>query len=190
MRESNETAEDVWTRILQTETIREIDDITPTESKFSSVFERSTGDYKSEKQIKNEMAIEIMKEHFQYYKYRSKDSNKSIDGNVQKRPQTRNRSKKSGIDRNKRRPENQSTKLKDNWCGTCRATTWTGQHNCSARALDCRNCNQKRRNEQSYRLLKRNQHLDRAIPSVEKDRWNYQKLENVKNNKKKGNAIT
>ena len=46
-RETNETAEDVWTRILQTEKNCEFDNVTPAElfaSKFLSLIGRSTGD--------------------------------------------------------------------------------------------------------------------------------------------------
>ena len=48
VREPNETAEDVWTRILQTEKNCEFDSVTPAKhiaSKFLSQIGRSTGDY-------------------------------------------------------------------------------------------------------------------------------------------------
>ena len=51
-RETNETAEDVWTRILQTEKNCEFDNVTPAElfaSKFLSLIGRSTGDYELKK---------------------------------------------------------------------------------------------------------------------------------------------
>ena len=52
------------------------------------------------------------------------------------------------------------------------------------------NANQKGAMKNVEKLFKGNQHLGRATPSAEKERWNYETLENVKNNKKKGNAIT
>ena len=61
-RESNETAEDVWTKILQTEKKCELDKVTPAEliaSKLLSLIGRSTEDYELEKKIrKSDMTIE------------------------------------------------------------------------------------------------------------------------------------
>ena len=54
-REPNETAEDAWTRILQTEKNCEIDKVTPAEliaSKFLILIGRSTGDYELKKKIR------------------------------------------------------------------------------------------------------------------------------------------
>ena len=51
-REPNETAEDVWTRILQTEKNCEFAKVTPAEliaSKFSSLIGNSTGEYELKK---------------------------------------------------------------------------------------------------------------------------------------------
>ena len=52
VRESNEMADDVWTRILQTEKYCEIDDVTPAEliaSEFLSLIGRSAGDFELKK---------------------------------------------------------------------------------------------------------------------------------------------
>ena len=61
-REKSETAEDVWTRILEAEKNCEIENVTPAEliaSKFLSLFGRSTSDYELKKKIrKNDMTIE------------------------------------------------------------------------------------------------------------------------------------
>ena len=63
-REPNETVEDVWTRVLQTEKNCEFDKVTPAElieSKFPSVMGRSTGEYELKKKIwKSDMTIETI----------------------------------------------------------------------------------------------------------------------------------
>ena len=61
-REPNESAEDVWKRILQTEKNSEFDEVTPVKliaSKFLSLIGRSSGDYELKKKIrKSVMTIE------------------------------------------------------------------------------------------------------------------------------------
>ena len=84
-REPNETAEDVWTRILQTEKNCEFDNVTPAEliaSKFLSLIGRSTGDYELKKKIrKSNMTIETITDLIHEYMYdRLNDSNNSNDG--------------------------------------------------------------------------------------------------------------
>ena len=63
-REKHETAEDVWTRILQVEKNCEFENVTPAKllaSKFFSVIGRSTGDYELVKKIrKSDMTIETI----------------------------------------------------------------------------------------------------------------------------------
>ena len=60
----NETADDVWTKILQTEKNCEFDEVTPAEltaSKFLSLIGRSTGDYELKNKIrKSDMTIETL----------------------------------------------------------------------------------------------------------------------------------
>ena len=84
-REPNETAEDVWTRILQTEKNCEFDNVTPAEliaSKFLSLIGRSMGDYELKKKIrKSNMTIETITDLIHEYMYdRLNDSNNSNDG--------------------------------------------------------------------------------------------------------------
>ena len=97
-REPNETAEDVWTRILQTEKNCEFDRVTPAEliaSKFLSLIGRSTGDYELKKKTrKSVMTIETITDLIHELMYdRLNDSNNSNDGrdikHVQERPQKR-----------------------------------------------------------------------------------------------------
>ena len=121
-REPNETAEDVWTRILQTEKNCEFDNVTPAEliaSKFLSLIGRSTGDYELKKKIrKSNMTIETITDLIHEYMYdRLNDSNNSNDGrnikHVQERPEKRKWSEKTSYDKNKndRSIKNQDTKI-------------------------------------------------------------------------------
>ena len=96
IREPNESAEDVWTRILQTETNCEFDNVTLAEliaSKFLSLIGRSTGDYELKKKIrKSNMTIETITDLIHEYMYdRLNDWNHSNDRRhvkpVQERPQ-------------------------------------------------------------------------------------------------------
>ena len=85
IREPNETAEDVWTRSLQTEKNCKFDNVTPAEliaSKFLSLIGRSTGDYELKKKIqKSNMTIETIADLVHEYMYdRLNDSNNSNDG--------------------------------------------------------------------------------------------------------------
>ena len=116
IREPNETAEYVWTRILQTEKNCEFDNVTPAELialKLLSRIGRSTGDYELKKKIrKSNMKIETITDLIHEYMYdRLNDSKNSNDGrnvkHVQERPQKRKWSEKSSYERNKRRPEYQ-----------------------------------------------------------------------------------
>ena len=72
-REPNETAEDVWTRILQTEKNCETDNVTTAEllaSKFLSLIGRSTGDYELKKKFrKSNMTIETITDLIHEYMY-------------------------------------------------------------------------------------------------------------------------
>ena len=63
-RGKHETAEDVWTRILQVETNCEFEKVTPADllaSQFLSVIGRSTGEYELKKKIrKRDLTIETI----------------------------------------------------------------------------------------------------------------------------------
>ena len=148
-REPNESAEDVWTRILQTEKNCEFDNVTPAElitSKFLSLIGRSTRDYELKKKIrKSDMTIETITDLIHEYMYdRLNDSNNSNDGrdikHVQERPQKRKWHEKTSYDKNKRRPEYNKERYKDNRCGQCGTPNWTREHICPAKSVECRNC--------------------------------------------------
>ena len=72
-REKSETAEDVWTRILQVEKNCELENATPGEliaSKFPSLSGRSTGDNEIKKKIrKSDMTIETITNLVHKYMY-------------------------------------------------------------------------------------------------------------------------
>ena len=92
-REKHETAEDVWTRILQVEKNCEFENVTPAEliaSTFLSVIDRSTGDYASkEKTRQSEKTIKTMTALIREHMYdRLNDSNNLNDGKNQTRKRT------------------------------------------------------------------------------------------------------
>ena len=105
VREPNETAEDVWTRILQTEKNSEINNFTAAEliaSKFLSLIRRSMGDYELKIKVQmSNMRIETITDLIHEYMYdRLNDSNSLNNGrnvkHIQERPQKRKWSEKSG----------------------------------------------------------------------------------------------
>ena len=136
------------------------------------------------------MTIETITDLIHEYMYdRLNDSNNSNDGrnvkHVQERPQKRKWSEKSSYERNKKRPEYQKQKYKDNRCGQCGAPNWSRQHICPARTVECRNCKKKGHYEKMCRLPKRIQYVDKISSSAEEDDWDYNKIQSINNNKKK-----
>ena len=136
------------------------------------------------------MTIETITDLIHEYMYdRLNDSNNSNDGrnvkHVQERPQKRKWSEKSSYERNKRRPEYQKQKYKDNRCGQCGAPNWSRQHVCPARTVECRNCKKKGHYEKMCRLPKRIQYVDKISSSAEEDNWDYNKIQSINNKKKK-----
>ena len=197
-REPNETAEDVWTRILQTEKNCEFDRVTPAEliaSKFLSLIGRSTSYYELKKKIrKSDMTIETITDLIHEYMYdRLNDSNNSNDGrdikHVQERPQKRKWTERPVYERNKRRPDCHKERHKDNRCGQCGALNWTRQHICPAKSVECRNCKKRGHYEKMCRIPRRIQYLEKTTSSAEEDNWDYDKIQKINNNKKKGEYI-
>ena len=197
-REPSESAEDVWTRILQTEKNCEFHNVTPAEliaSKFLSLIGRSTGDYELTKKIrKSDMTIETITDLIHGYMYdRLNDSNNSNDGrdikHVQERPQKRKWHEKTSYDKNKRRPEYNKERFKDNRCGQCGMPNWTRQHICPAKTVECRNCKKRGHYEKMCRIPKRIQHVDKTTSSAEEDNWDYDKIQRINNSKKKNDYI-
>ena len=135
-REPNESAEDVWTRILQTEKNCEFDKVNPAEliaSKFLSVIGRSTGDYELKKKIrKSDTTIETKTDLIHENMYdRLIDSSNSNYGrdikHVQERPQKRKWHEKTSYDKNKR--SRSTTKKGTNITDAVNVERQTGQDN-------------------------------------------------------------
>ena len=135
-RETHETAEDVWTRILLVEKNGEFENVTPAEptaSKFMSVIGRSAGDYELKKKIrKSDMTIGTITALVHEHMYDClNDSNNSKEiKNVQERQYKRKWTDKSDTDRTKKRPEYQKQKPKG-------APNWSRLHFCPAKTPDC-----------------------------------------------------
>ena len=193
-REKHESAEDVWTRILQVEKNCEFENVTPAEliaSKFLSVIGRSTGDYELKKKIrKSGMTIETITALIHEHMYdRLNDSNNSNDGkeikHVQERPYKRKWTEKTDADKMKKRPEYQKQKPKDNRCGQCGAPNWSRQHICPAKSAECRKCERRGHYEKMCRLMRRVQYVDKTTSSAEEDNWDYEKIQRIENTKQK-----
>ena len=105
----NETAEDVWTRILQVEKNCEFENVTPAEliaPKLLSLIGRSTGDYELKKKIrKSDMTIETNTDMIHEYMYdRLNESNNSNDRKEIQHIQDRQWSDKSSYERPRKKP--------------------------------------------------------------------------------------
>ena len=101
-----------------------------------------------EKIRKSNMTIETFTDLIHEYMYdRLNDSENSNDGRneklIQERSQIRKWSETSGFERNKKRPEYQKQRHKDNSCGQCGAPNWPRKHLCPARTVECRSCRKK-----------------------------------------------
>ena len=197
-REPNGSAEDVWIRILQTEKNCEFDNVTPAELialKFLSLIGRSTGDYELKKKIrKSDMTKATITDLIHEHMYdRLNDSNNSNDGrdikHVQERPQKRKWHEKTSYDKNKRRPEYNKERYKDNRCGQCGTPNGTRQHICPAESVECRNCKKRGHYEKMCRIPKKIQHVDKTTSSAEEDNWDYDNIQRINNNKKKNDYI-
>ena len=193
-RKKHESAEDVWTRILQVEKNCEFENVTPAEliaSKFLSVIGRSTGDYELKKKIrKSGMTIETKTALIHEHMYdRLNDSNNSNDGkeikHVQERPYKRKWTEKTDADKMKKRPEYQKQKSKDNRCGQCGAPNWSRQHICPAKSAESRKCVRRGHYEKMCRLMRRVQYVDKTTSSAEEDNWDYEKIQRIENTKQK-----
>ena len=193
-REKHETAEDVWTRILQVEKNCEFENVTSAEliaSKILSVIGRSTGDYELKKKIrKSDMTIETKTALIHEHMYdRLNEPNNSNDGkenkHVQERPYKRNWTDKTDRDKSKRRPENQRYKQRNNRCGQCGAPNWTRQHICRAKMAECRNCERRGHYEKMCRSSKRVQYIKKTTSSAEEDSWDYKRIQRTNDNKQK-----
>ena len=109
-RETPETVEDVWTRILQVEKNCEFENVSPAEliaSKVLSVIGWSTGDYELKNKIrKSDMTIETRPALIHEHMYdRLNESNNSNDGkeikHVQEQPYKRKWTDKTNQDKSK-----------------------------------------------------------------------------------------
>ena len=135
------------------------------------------------------MTIEAITDIIHEYMYdQLNDSNNSNDGrnvkHVQESPQKRKWSENASYERNKKRPEYQKQRYKDNRGGQCGAPNWSRQHICPAGTVECRNCRKKGHYEKMCRLPKKIQHVDKASSSAEEDNWDYIKIQSISNNKK------
>ena len=133
-RESNETAADVWKRILEVEKNCEFEIITVAEhlaSQFLSLIGKSTGDYELKKKIrKSEMSVEAITEAIHEYMYDMYEI-------LNECPKTEEDKKIRYVEQ--RKPTERNLKVRRLDCNRCGAPNWSKQHNCPAKRKKCAN---------------------------------------------------
>ena len=138
-RESNETAADVWKRILEVEKICEFETITAAEllaSKFLSLIGNSTGDYELKKKIrKSDMSVEAITEAIHEYMYEKLNESPETDEDKKIR-HVEKRKLKYGKEHTERNPK--TARRLD--CNRCGAPNWSKQHECPAKGKKCAKC--------------------------------------------------
>ena len=135
------------------------------------------------------MTIETITDLIHEYMYdrlnNSNNSNDELDvKHVQKRPQKRKWPEKSSYERNKRRPDYNRERCKDNRCGQCGAPNWTRQYIRPAKSRECRNCKKRGHYEKMCRIPQRIQHVHKTA-SAEEDNWDYDKIQKINNKKQR-----
>ena len=193
-REKNETAEDVWTRILRVKKNCQFENVTPAEliaSKNLSLIGRSTGDYELKKKIrKRDMTIEAITDLIHENMYdRLNESKNSNDGrgiqHIQERQYKRKWSDKSEYERPRKKLDSQKPHHKDNRCGQCGAPNWSRMNTCPAKSAESGNYKRRGHYEKMCRSIKKTQHIERQSSSAEEDNWVYNKMQKVNGNDQK-----
>ena len=137
-KERNETAADVWKRILDVKENCEFETITAAEliaSKFHSLIGKSTGDYELQKKIrKSDMSIEAITDAIHEYMYEK----------LNESPETEEEKKIRHVDKRKLTQNEEQTerypKTRRLDCKKCGAPNWSKQLECPARGKKCAKC--------------------------------------------------
>ena len=174
-RETNETAADVWKRILDVEKNCEFETITAAEliaSKFLSLIRKSTGDFEIKKKIrKSDMSIEAITDAIHEYMYE-----KLIDS-----PETEEEKKIRHVDKRKITKNKEQTepylKTRRLDCKKCGAPNWSKQHECPARGNKCEKCGKLGHYAKCCRSIRKMNHIaDEETESADEDDWTPDKI--------------
>ena len=149
-RKNGESAADVWKRILEVEKNCKFENITAVEalaSKFLSLIEKSTGDYKLKKKIrKSDKSVEAITDAIHEYMYEKLNHS----------PETHEK-KVIYIEKRKftltKKQADKNTKFGKNRRG---APNWSKQHECPARGTKCAKCGEPGHNTKCCRSRKKN----------------------------------
>ena len=169
-REINETAADVWKRILDVEKNCEFETITAAEliaSKFLSLIGKSTGDYELKKKIrKSDMSIEAITDAIHEYMYEK----------LNESPETEEEKKIRHVDKRKLAKNKEQTerypKTRRLDCNKCGAPNWSKQHECPARGKKCAKCGKLGHYAKCCRSMRKINHIaDEEAESADEDDW-------------------
>ena len=194
-REINETAADVWKRILYVEKNCEFETITAAEliaSKFLSLIGKSTGDYELKKKIrKSDMSIEAITDAIHEYMYEK----------LNESPETEEEKKIRHVDKRKLAKNKEQTerypKTRRLDCNKCGAPNWSKQHECPARGKKCAKCGKLGHYAKCCRSMRKINHIaDEEAESADEDDWIpdkihliQQKINSVGTTNKNGNPF-
>ena len=177
-RETNETASDVWKRILDVENNCEFETIAAAEliaSKFISLLGKSTGDYELKKKIsKSNMSIEAITDAIHEYMYEKLNESPETEEekkirHVDKRKLTRNK------EQTERYPK--TRRLDSNKCG---APNWSKQPECAARGKKCAKCGKLGHYAKCCRSMRKINHIaDEEAVSADEDDWTPNKIHSI-----------
>ena len=177
-RETNETAADVWKRILDVEKKCECETITAAEliaSKFLSLIGKSTGDYEFKKKIrKSDKSIEAITDAIHEYMYEklneSPESEKEkIIRHVDERKLTKNKEQTERYSKTRRLD-----------CNKCGAPNWSKQHECPARGKKCAKCGKLGHYAKCCRSMRKVNHIaDEETESANEDDWIPEKIHSI-----------
>ena len=174
-RETNETAADVWKRILDVEKNCEFETITAAEliaSKFLSLIGKSTGDYESKKKIrKSDMSMEANRDAIHEYMYEK----------LNESPETEEEKKIRHVDKRKLTKNKEQTerypKTRRLDCNEC---NWSKQHECPARGKKCAKCGKLGHYAKCCRSMRKINHIaDEETESANEDDWTPDKIHSI-----------
>ena len=177
-RESNETAADVWKRILEVEKNCEFETITAAEllaSKFLSLIGKSTGDYELKKKIrKSDMSVEAITEAIHEYAYEKLNESPETDEDKKIR-HVEKRKLKYGKEHTERNPK--TARRLD--CNRCGAPNWSKQHECPAKGTKCAKCGKLGHYAKCCRSGRKINHIADEADSADEVEWTPDRIHSI-----------
>ena len=169
-RETNETAADLWKRILDVEKNCEFETITAAEliaSNFLSLIGTFTGDYELKKKIrKNDMSIEAI----------TGAIHENVYEKLNESSETEEEKKIRHVDKRKLKSSEKQTKRYSKTrrmdCNKCGTPNWSKLHECSTREKKCTKCGKLGHCAKCCRSARKINHIaDEEAYSADEDDW-------------------